>query len=104
MSLKLSVSVDTEFGTCCPVLPQHVIFKLVYARPLRKGSRVSVFLKPCMKTLKEILRIECDLMNTINTYVNEQNSRCVGVMRVTTIIDYKLTVAVSSQLIGINRT
>jgi len=43
-------------------------------------------------------------VNIINRDVNEQNSRCVGVIRVTTIIEFKLTLAVNSQLTGINRT
>jgi len=43
-------------------------------------------------------------VNIINRDVNEQNSRCVGMIRVTTIIEIKLTLAVSSQLTGINRT
>ena len=65
---------------------------------------ISVFLKTCTKALNEILRIECDLTNIINRDVNEENSWCVGVMRVTTIIECKLTLAVSSQFTGINRT
>ena len=103
MLLKCRASDDTEFGTCCPALLEHALFKFVYAKPLSKGKRVSVFLKPCMKTLNEIFRTECDLINVINRNVNEQNSRCAGVIRVTKIIECKLILAVSSQLSGINR-
>jgi hypothetical protein len=42
-------------------------------------------------------------VNIINRDVNEQNSLCVGVISVTTIIEFKLTLAVSSQLTGTNR-
>jgi len=62
VSLKCRVSDDAEYGTCCSVFLEHALLKLVYARTLRKSTRLSVFLKPCMKTLNEILRIECDLM------------------------------------------
>jgi hypothetical protein len=102
--LKCRVADGTEFGTCCPVLLEYTLFKLVYSGPLRKNKRVSIFLKPCLKTLNEILRIECDLMNIINRNVNEQNSGCAGVIQAATVIEYKLTLAVSSQLTGICRT
>jgi len=54
------------------------------------------------ETLK--LRIECGLMDVINRNVKEQISLCVGVMRVNTIIECKLILAVSLQLIVIDRT
>jgi hypothetical protein len=50
-----------------------------------------------------ILHISRIKVNVINRNVNEQNSRCVGVIRVTKIIKCQLTVAVSSQLTDINR-
>ena len=51
MSLKFRASDDFS------ALLEHALIELIYPRPLRMSKRVSVFLKPCMKTMNEILRI-----------------------------------------------